>query len=91
MENVISLVALLLIVNVGILLIGAVENSYDCETLPGYDSSGTTPAEMYPPNTWAGVCEEIKNDEKQKRLNIAVMVSIAVTVIWILMTVLRQR
>ena len=39
-------------------LIGEVYDNYTCEALDGYDPSGTTTAEKYPPGTWAGLCEK---------------------------------
>lgn len=39
-------------------LIGEVYDNYTCEALDGYDPSGTTTAERYPPGTWAGMCEK---------------------------------
>ena len=37
-----------------------VQDSYTCEELDGYDPSGSTSADKYPPDTWAGVCERTK-------------------------------
>ena len=39
-------------------LISEVHDNYTCEALDGYDPSGTTTAERYPPGTWAGMCEK---------------------------------
>ena len=37
-----------------------VQDSYTCEELDGYDPSGKTTADRYPPDTWAGLCEKTK-------------------------------
>lgn len=37
-----------------------VQDSYTCEELDGYDPSGRTASDMYPPETWAGLCESAK-------------------------------
>ena len=37
-----------------------VQDSYTCEVLDGYDPSGRTASDMYPPDTWAGVCDSVK-------------------------------
>ena len=39
-------------------VIGEVYDNYTCEALDGYDPSGATTAERYPPGTWAGLCEK---------------------------------
>ena len=39
-------------------LIGEVYDNYTCEALDGYDPSGTSTAERYPPGTWAGLFEK---------------------------------
>ena len=38
-------------------LIAEVYDNYTCESLDGYNPSGATTAERYPPGTWAGLCE----------------------------------
>lgn len=39
-------------------VIDGVYDNYTCEALDGYNPSGATAAEMYPPGTWAGLCEK---------------------------------
>lgn len=39
-------------------VINEVYDNYTCEALDGYDPSGATTAERYPPGTWAGLCEK---------------------------------
>ena len=39
-------------------VIDGVYDNYTCEALDGYDPSGATTAERYPPGTWAGLCEK---------------------------------
>lgn len=39
-------------------VIDGVYDNYTCEALDGYNPSGTTSAERYPPDTWAGLCEK---------------------------------
>ena len=39
-------------------VIDGVYDNYTCEALDGYNPSGTTTAERYPPDTWAGLCEK---------------------------------
>lgn len=51
-------VVIVIFVWVGHGLIGEVHDNYTCEVLDGYDPSGTTAAERYPPGTWAGLCEK---------------------------------
>lgn len=35
----------------------ALEDEYECEVLDGYNPSGETHDEAYPPDTWAGTCQ----------------------------------
>ena len=39
-------------------VIDGVYDNYTCEALNGYNPAGTTAAERYPPDTWAGLCEK---------------------------------
>ena len=39
-------------------VIDGVYDNYTCEALDDYNPSGTTSAERYPPDTWAGLCEK---------------------------------
>ena len=39
-------------------VIDGVYDNYTCEAADGYDPSGATTAEKYPPGTWAGLCEK---------------------------------
>lgn len=39
-------------------VIDGVYDNYTCEALNGYNPSGATTAERYPPDTWAGLCEK---------------------------------
>ena len=39
-------------------VIDGVYDNYTCEVLDGYNPSGATTAEKYPPDTWAGLCEK---------------------------------
>ena len=42
-------------------VIGEVYDNYTCEALDGYNPSGATTAERYPPGTWAGLCEKTES------------------------------
>ena len=48
----------------------SLDKSTPCESLRGYNPGGATPADRYPPDTWAGLCQEVKNGEKQKRMQL---------------------
>ena len=43
-------------------VIDGVYDNYTCEVLDGYNPSGATTAERYPPGTWAGLCEKNESD-----------------------------
>ena len=51
-------VVIALVVWTAYTVIDGVYDIYTCEILDGYNPSGTTTAEMYPPDTWAGLCEK---------------------------------
>ena len=89
-ELVVALVAPLIVLLACLPLLDAVDNSYACESLSGYDPSGATAAERYPDGTWAGLCEDVKNHEKQKRLNLVIIVTIAVVLTAAFILVIRE-
>ena len=46
---------------IGNVVIGEVHDNYACEEVDGYNPSGATTAERYPPGTWAGLCEKTES------------------------------
>lgn len=69
----------------------ALDKSIPCESMAGYNPGGATLAERYPAGTWAGMCEEVKNNENKKRVQLTAFMMLvawpaAAIVAWI-----RQR
>ena len=54
----VTVVAIAAVVWTAYSVIDGVYDNYTCEVLDGYEPSGTTTAERYPPGTWAGLCEK---------------------------------
>ena len=69
-------------------VIGEVHDNYTCEAVDGYNPSGATTAERYPPGTWAGLCE--KNESGAVTLY-GVLLGLGAVVLWVVCATIARE
>ena len=74
-----TVVVIAIVAWIGHGVIGGVYDNYTCEAVDGYNPSGATTAERYPPGTWAGLCE--KNESGAVTLY-GVLLGIGAVTLW---------
>ena len=83
-----TIIGVVLVAGVGLTTMSEISDNYTCENLDGYNPSGKTAAEKYPPDTWAGLCEKNKSGAVMLR---GLLVVIGALVIGITGIVIMQR
>ena len=74
-----TVVVIAIVAWIGHGVIVEVYDNYTCEAVDGYNPSGATTAERYPPGTWAGLCE--KNESGAVTLY-GVLLGIGAVALW---------
>ena len=74
---VIAFIVAAVVLSVGVSILGSTNTGFNCVNLQGGNLTGTTDAEKYPPNTWAGQCNNI---QKQQQSSYAILVIVLVVI-----------
>ena len=56
MGGIVVFIAVVVLLQIGPSVLGAVNGAFDCSRLSGYVANASSNAAKYPANTWAGAC-----------------------------------